>query len=132
MFKGTYSVTITPTHSNGKINIQSLKKYFNWQINKKIGGLIILGSTGEFLSINDKNREIMINESVSIVGRRVPILVGTAAENTLDAIKYSVQAQKLKADGVMIISPFYSTPTMDELYNHFNLISREIDIPIMV
>ena len=56
MFKGTYSVTITPTHSNGKINIQSLKKYFNWQINKKIGGLIILGSTGEFLSINDKNR----------------------------------------------------------------------------
>jgi len=132
MFKGTYSVTITPTHSNGKINIQSLKKYFNWQINKKIGGLIILGSTGEFLSINDKNREIMIKESVSIVGRRVPILVGTAAENTLDAIKYSVQAQKLKADGVMIISPFYSTPTMDELYNHFNLISREIDIPIMV
>ena len=45
----------------------------------------------------------MIKESVSIVGRRVPILVGTAAENTLDAIKYSVQAQKLKADGVMII-----------------------------
>ena len=60
MFKGTYSVTITPTHSNGKINIQSLKKFFNWQINKKIGGLIILGSTGEFLSINDKNRETMI------------------------------------------------------------------------
>ena len=49
MLKGTYSVTITPTYSNGTINIKSLKKYFNWQINKNIGGLIILGSTGEFL-----------------------------------------------------------------------------------
>ena len=51
MFKGSYSVTITPTSGDGKIKVKSLEKYFNWQIKKKIGGLIILGSTGEFLSI---------------------------------------------------------------------------------
>jgi len=60
------------------------------------------------------------------------LFVGTAAENTNDAIKLSVEAQKLGADGVMIISPFYSTPTTEELFNHFNLISKEIDIPMMV
>ena len=131
-FKGTFSVTITPTKNNGDINVKSLKNYFNWQINKKIGGLIILGSTGEFLSIKKKNRLIMIKESIAIVDKRVPLLVGTAAENTNDAIKYSIEAQKLGADGVMIIPPFYSTPTNEELFNHFNMISREIDIPIMV
>ena len=131
-FKGTFSVNITPTDSRGDLNLKSLKKYFNWQIKNKIGGLIVLGSTGEFLSISPKNRIKMIKESVSIAEKRVPLLVGTAAENTYDAIKLSVEAQKLKADGVMIISPFYSTPTEDEIINHFNMISREIDIPIMV
>ena len=61
-FRGTFSVTITPTKLNGDVNIKSLQKYFNWQIKKKIGGLIILGSTGEFLSINKKNRLTMIKE----------------------------------------------------------------------
>ena len=131
-FKGTFSVNITPTNSNGDLKQNSLKKYLNWQIQKKIGGLIILGSTGEFLSISPKNRVKMIKESVSITEKRVPLLAGTAAENTYDAIKLSVEAQKLKADGVMIISPFYSTPTEDEIINHFKMISREIDIPIMV
>jgi len=131
-FKGTFSVTVTPTKNNGDINIKSLKNYFNWQIKKKIGGLIILGSTGEFLSIKKKNRLIMIKESIAIVDKRIPLLVGTAAEDTNDAIRYSVEAQKLGADGVMIIPPFYSTPTNEELFNHFNMISREIDIPIMV
>ena len=74
----------------------------------------------------------MIRESVAITERRVPLFVGTAAENTADAIKLSVEAQKFGANGVMIISPFYSTPTNEELFNHFNLISKEIDIPIMV
>ena len=132
MFKGSYSVTITPTSNDGKINVKSLEKYFNWQIKKKIGGLIILGSTGEFLSISDQNRSKMIRESVSIIDKRVPLLVGTAAENTYDAIRYSVEAQAQNADGVMIIPPFYSTPTPEELINHFKMISKEIDIPIMV
>ncbi len=131
-FKGTFSVNITPTDSRGSLNLNSLKKYLNWQIQKKIGGLIILGSTGEFLSIDPKNKVKMIRESVSIVDKRVPLLVGTAAENTYDAIKFSVEAQKLKADGVMIIPPFYSTPTEEEMINHFRMISNEIDIPIMV
>ena len=132
MFKGSYSVTITPTSDDGKIKVKSLEKYFNWQIKKKIGGLIILGSTGEFLSISDQNRAKMIKESASIIENRVPLLVGTAAENTYDAIKYSVEAQAQNADGVMIIPPFYSTPTPEELINHFKMISKEIDIPIMV
>ena len=65
-FKGTFSVNITPTDSNGNLKLNSLKKYLNWQIQRKIGGLIILGSTGEFLSISSKNRVKMIRESVSI------------------------------------------------------------------
>ena len=61
-FKGTFSVNITPTDSRGSLNFNSLKKYLNWQIQKKIGGLIILGSTGEFLSIDPKNKVKMNNK----------------------------------------------------------------------
>ena len=74
MFKGSYSVTITPTSNDGKIKVKSLEKYFNWQIRKRIGGLIILGSTGEFLSISDNNRLKMIKESSSIIDKCASIL----------------------------------------------------------
>jgi dihydrodipicolinate synthase/N-acetylneuraminate lyase len=129
-FKGTFSVTITPTKHNGDVNIKSLQKYFNWQIKKKIGGLIILGSTGEFLSINKKNRLIMIKESVAITNKRIPLFVGTAAENTNDAIKLSVEAQKLGADGVMIHS---KNRDPKEIFKFSNKFKKEFkNIPLVV
>ena len=90
MFKGSYSVTITPTSNDGKIKVKSLEKYFDWQIKKKIGGLIILGSTGEFLSISDQNRSKMIRESVSIV-------------DSLQYLTFLILASSAKISGVISI-----------------------------
>ena len=132
-FKGTYTVMITPFSANGRsINEVALTNFVNWQIEQGIHGLIPLGSTGEFLSLTDAERHQTAKLTIDTAAGRVPVLVGTAAENTWDVIRYSREAESLGADGVMIIPPFYSTPTDDELYVHFKLISDAISLPIMI
>ena len=132
-FRGTFTVMITPFSEDGlEINYDSLKGFTEWQILKGIGGLIALGSTGEFLSLNDEERYNVTKTIISKVAGRVPVLIGTGAENTWDVINKSKEAAVLGADGLMIIPPFYSTPTEEEIFVHYKKISESVSIPIMI
>ena len=132
-FEGTYTVMITPFTADGlAIDEAALERFVDWQIAEGTHGLIPLGSTGEFLSLSDDERTRVAELVIRRAGGRVPVLVGTAAESTWDAVAYSREAESLGADGVMIIPPFYSTPTEDELYHHYKAIGDAIGIPVMV
>lgn len=132
-FRGTYTVLITPLTADGKhVDVPALKKLVNWQIEQGIHGLIPLGSTGEFLSLDAEERNLVIETCVSTAAKRVPVLIGTGAEWTDECVRLSREAQTMGADGVMIIPPFYSTPTDDELFEHYRKVGEAIDIPIMV
>ncbi len=132
-FRGTYTVLITPFTADGKgVDVAALKKLVEWQIEQGIHGLIPLGSTGEFLSMTADERQLVIETCVKTANKRVPILIGTGAECTEDCIALSREAESMGADGVMIIPPFYSTPTEDELFNHYRRVGEAISIPIML
>ena len=132
-FKGTFTVMITPFSEDGlEINYSSLEEFVAWQISNGIHGLIALGSTGEFLSLNDEERHNVTKTIISKVSGEVPVLIGTGAENTWDVVRNSQDAESLGADGLMIIPPFYSTPTEEELFVHFKKISESVSIPIMI
>ena len=131
--RGTFTVLITPfTDGTARIDEERLRQLVEYQVEEGIHGLVPLGSTGEFLSLTDAERADVARIVVDQAAGRVPVFVGTAAESTDDAIRYSRQAEKLGADGLMIIPPFYSTPTDDELYEHFRRISDQVGIPIML
>lgn len=132
-FRGTYTVLITPLTADGQhVDVPALKKLVNWQIEQGIRGLIPLGSTGEFLSLTPEERQLVIETCVSTAANRVPVLIGTGAEWTDECVRLSREAQTMGADGVMIIPPFYSSPTDDELFTHYRKVGEAIDIPIMV
>ena len=132
-FRGTYTVLITPFTADGKhVDVPALRKLVNWQIEEGIHGLIPLGSTGEFLSLKDAERIEVAQTVIEAAAGRVPVLLGTGMEWTDDAIARSREAQELGADGVMVIPPFYSTPTEDELFEHYRRIGESIDLPIMI
>ncbi|BBK32789.1 4-hydroxy-tetrahydrodipicolinate synthase [Stella humosa] len=131
--RGTFTVLITPfTDGVSRVDEERLRQLVEYQVEEGIHGLVPLGSTGEFLSLSENERADVARIVVDQAAGRVPVFVGTAAESTDDAIRYSRQAEKLGADGVMIIPPFYSTPTEDELYEHYRRISDQIGIPIML
>ncbi|MFN3718273.1 MAG: dihydrodipicolinate synthase family protein [Rhizobium rhizophilum] len=131
-FRGVFTVMITPVDEDGKVNLPALTAFTDWQIREGIHGLIPLGSTGEFLSLSEQDWEAVARTVIETAAGRVPVLIGTGAEDTREAVRLSRKAQALGADGVMIIPPFYSTPTDDEIVNHYRTIAASITIPIMV
>ena len=132
-FRGTYTVLITPFTADGKsVDVPALKTLVNWQIEQGIHGLIPLGSTGEFLSMTREERQLVTETCVKTAAGRVPVLIGTGAEWTDECVALSKEAQELGADGVMIIPPYYSCPTEDELFEHYRRVGEAISVPIMV
>lgn len=131
-FRGVFTVMITPLDAGGAVDTGALAAFTDWQIRQGIHGLIPLGSTGEFLSLSEDERDAVIRTVVGTAAGRVPVLIGTGAEDTREAVRLSRKAEAMGADGVMIIPPFYSTPTDDELVHHYAAIAAAISVPIMV
>jgi 4-hydroxy-tetrahydrodipicolinate synthase len=131
-FRGVYTVMITPLDANGAVDLKGLAAFTDWQVKEGIHGLIPLGSTGEFLSLSEEERDGVAKTVIETVAGRVPVLIGTGAEDTRESVRLSIKAEAMGADGVMIIPPFYSTPTDDELVHHYKSIASAITIPIMV
>ncbi|WP_035964860.1 4-hydroxy-tetrahydrodipicolinate synthase [Bradyrhizobium sp. YR681] len=131
-FRGTYTVMITPFTPSGEVDVAALRAFVDWQIAEGIHGLIPLGSTGEFLSLDDDEKALVAEVVIKQAAGRVPVLIGTGAEDTREVVRLSRRAEKLGADGVMIIPPFYSTPTDDELVHHYKTVADAISLPIMV
>ncbi|MEI8145025.1 MAG: 4-hydroxy-tetrahydrodipicolinate synthase [Alphaproteobacteria bacterium] len=132
-FRGTYTVLVTPFTADGRaVDLKALQRLVDFQIAEGIHGLIPLGSTGEFLSLTREERTAVVETTVKAAAGRVPVLIGTGSEWTPDVVAYSREAEALGADGVMIIPPYYSVPTEDELYHHYKTVADAISIPIMV
>ena len=132
-FRGSYTVTITPFTEDGKaIDMAAWRRFVDWQLAEGVPGLIILGTTGEFLTITDDERRAFVEATVRQVAKRVPVLVGTMNAYTPNAVRYSREAEKLGADGLMIIPPYYYTPTEDEIYAYYKAICEKVSIPIML
>lgn len=132
-WRGTYTVLITPFTPDGlEVDIPALKRLVDWQIEQGIHGLIPLGSTGEFLSMTMDEQELVMDVCIRQAAGRVPVLIGTGAEWTNEAVMKAKLAQSLGADGVMVIPPYYSTPTADELFAHYQKIGEAVSFPIMI
>jgi len=130
-FRGSFTAMVTP-FKNGSVDEAAFRGLVNWQIAEGIHGLIPLGSTGEFLSLSDAEHETVATTVIRTARGRVPVLIGTGAEDTREVVRLSRRAEALGADGVMIVPPFYSTPTEDELFHHYKWVADAIGIPIMI
>ena len=132
-FEGSYTVMVTPfTEDSERVDVPNLERFVEWQIGEGVPGLVALGSTGEFLSVTNEERVEVVETVVNRSAGRVPVLIGTADERTENAIAFSRDAERMGADGVMIVPPYYSSPTDEELFIHYKRIAEAIAIPIMI
>lgn len=132
-FKGSYSVLVTPFTEGGKsVDVDALKVFLDWQIEVGVPGVIMLGTTGEFLALTDEERRLVVDTTVKHINKRIPVLVGTMNAYTPNAVRYSREAQELGADGLMILPPYYYTPTHEEVFNYYKAICEVVQIPIMI
>lgn len=130
--KGLITAMVTPFDTKGKINVQATKQLVNKLIGKKIDGLFILGTNGEFHVLNTKEKlefaEIVINETAG----RVPVYVGTGGNSTNHVIELSKEMSLLGADALSVITPYFVSLTEEEVKRHYQMIADAITIPIML
>ncbi len=131
-FRGTFTVMVTAFDAEGRLDLDAQAQFTDWQIREGIHGLIPLGSTGEFLSLDDDERRALAKCVIDAAAGRVPVLIGAGAERTDDVIRNCRMAEELGASGAMVIPPFYSTPNEEELITHYSRIAASTTLPIMV
>ena len=131
-FRGIYVAAVTPMTAKSEVDYNTLASFTDGLIASGVDGVIPLGSTGEFYALTPEERRDVLKGTIEAAGGRVPVLAGTNAGSTQDVVSYSRQTEKLGASGLLLAAPFYSLPTLDELYEHFKAVNDAIGIPIML
>lgn len=130
--EGSFPVLITPMKENGEIDLEGLRKNIDHFIAVGVAGIVVNGSTGEFVSLTREERLQVAETAVEQVDGRIPLIVGTAAETTDDAIFYTQHAEKAGADAALLINSYYAHPKDEEIYEHFKAVANSVQFPIMI
>jgi 4-hydroxy-tetrahydrodipicolinate synthase len=132
MFRGIYVALVTPFQKDGKVDGKTLLSLVDRLLEGGVDGLVPTGTTGESATLTHKEHIEVIDMVVKHVRGRVPVIAGTGSNSTEEAIALSRSAEKVGADGVLLIAPYYNRPTQEGLYEHFKAIHDAITLPILL
>jgi 4-hydroxy-tetrahydrodipicolinate synthase len=131
MFSGSIVALVTPFCS-GVVDLEAIKKLIEWHVESGTDGIVVCGSTGEGMLLSYDEREEIISTAVETANKRIPIIVGCSACWTTEAVKLVTQAERLSADGALVVAPYYVKPTQDGIVEHFRTVIESCSIPITV
>ena len=131
MIRGAYTALITP-FKNGKVNYEKLGELIEFQITNEIDGIVICGTTGESSTLTDKEKKKVIKYTVETVNGRIPVIAGTGSNDTRHAIELSKYAERVGADGLLIVTPYYNKTTQKGLIEHYTAIADNVTIPVII
>jgi len=131
MFIGSIPAIITP-FKDQKVDYTSLNKIISYLINNGSNGLVPCGTTGESPTLSHEEHKEIIEETIRITDKRIPIIAGTGSNNTAEAIDYTKHAESCEADAALVVTPYYNKPTQKGLYSHFEKIAKSVKIPIII
>lgn len=132
IFTGAAVALITPMHEDGSINYEEMERIVNDQINHGTDAIVICGTTGEASTMTHEEHIETIKACVEMTKKRVPVIAGSGSNCTDTAIFLSREAQKVGADGLLVVSPYYNKATQKGLKQHFTAVAGSVDIPIIL
>ena len=129
MLKGSMVAIATPMHENGNLDHDSLEKLIEFHIKNKTDVIISVGTTGESATLNFDEHSDVIRTTLSIVNKRIPVVAGSGANSTSEAIELTRKSKELGADACLLVTPYYNKPTQNGLYYHYKKIADEVNNP---
>ncbi len=129
MFQGSLVAIVTPMQPDGSLDLPALRKLIDWHIAEGTDGIVIVGTTGESPTVNLDEHCELIRVSVEHTNKRVPVIAGTGANSTQEAIELTQHAKALGADACLLVAPYYNKPSQEGLYQHFAAVANAVDIP---
>lgn len=132
MLKGSLVALITPMNQDGSINYEQLRDLIDWHIENGTDGIVAVGTTGESATLPVEEHLAVIEATVKHVNKRVPVIAGTGANNTVEAIALSKAAEQAGADYTLSVVPYYNKPSQEGIYQHFKAIAEATSIPMII
>lgn len=128
MFKGSFVAIVTPFKS-GKIDEKAYADLIEFQIREGTQGIVPCGTTGESATLTHQEHERVVELTVEIVNKRIPVIAGTGSNSTSEAIMLTRHAKDAGADAALLITPYYNKPTQEGLYQHYKAIAESVNMP---
>ncbi len=130
-FRGSFTALVTP-FSNGSVDEKAFRDLVEWQIAEGTHGLVPVGTTGESPTLSHEEHERVVAWCVEQARGRVPVVAGSGSNSTKEAVSLSRHAEKVGADAVLVVTPYYNKPTQEGMYQHYKAINDAIGIPIII
>ena len=129
MIQGSIVAIVTPMHEDGSLDLPSFRALIDFHFEQGTDGIVVVGTTGESPTVDVEEHELLIAEAVKHAAGRIPIIAGTGANSTREAIELASFSKKVGADASLTVVPYYNKPTQEGLYLHFKAIAEAVDIP---
>ena len=133
MFTGSLVAVITPMKSgvgpDTPLDMEGLERLLEYHIEQKTDGIVAVGTTGESATLMPEEHCHVIKRTVDIVNKRIPVIAGTGANSTIEAIELTAYAKEAGADACLLVTPYYNKPTQTGLYEHFKAVAGSVSIP---
>lgn len=129
MIKGSIVAIVTPMHEDGSLDLTAFRALIDFHIMQGTDSIVVVGTTGESPTVDLTEHELLIQVAVEHVAGRIPVIAGTGANSTKEAIELAAFSKKAGADASLTVVPYYNKPTQEGLYLHFKAIAEAVDMP---
>src|SRR5207248_1162730 len=130
--RGIIPPVATPMHANEDLDLPRLKWFLDHLIANGVHGVFVLGTNSECYALDEREKQEVIATTVAHVRKRVPVFAGTGAETTREAVRITKLAEREGADGVSVITPYFISPTQQEIYDHYRRIAENTSLPVVL
>ena len=132
MFSGSIVALVTPMQADGAVDFAALQRLVNFQIENGTDAIVAVGTTGESATLDVEEHMSVVRSVIQTAAGRVPVIAGTGANSTQEAIELTAAAKHAGADASLLVTPYYNKPTQEGLYLHFKAVAQAVDIPIIL
>jgi 4-hydroxy-tetrahydrodipicolinate synthase len=129
MIKGSLVAIVTPMHEDGSLDLDCLRRLLDFHIQEGTDAIVVVGTTGESPTVDFDEHRALIRTAVEHVNRRIPVIAGTGANSTAEAVELTRYAGEVGADACLLVIPYYNKPTQEGLYRHFRTVAEAADVP---
>jgi len=132
MLTGSIVAIVTPMHEDGSLDLDRFRRLLDFHVREGTDGIVVVGTTGESPTVDWDEHRLLIKTAVDHIAGRVPVIAGTGANSTREAIELSAYAKEAGADMSLSVVPYYNKPTQEGLYLHFKAVAEAVDLPQIV
>lgn len=130
--KGSIVALVTPFHEDGSVNFEALEELLNWHVENKTDGILVLGTTGESSTMTHEEDDAVVEFTMKVVNKRIPVIVGSGSNCTETAVEKSVKYAEMGADALLVISPYYNKANAQGMIRHFTAVADAVNCPIIL